>query len=449
MKTFEEYKNEISNKKIVVLGIGISNLPLIDFLNSLGAYDIFVCDKGGKDDASKKKVIERCNNLKNEGKIKDFSVGVYYLHDMPSCDIIFRSPGVRPDNSEIIARVENGARVTSEMQEFLNLCPCKIIAVTGSDGKTTTTTLIYEMLNAQHMGTERNIWVGGNIGTPLLSKVFSMKPIDFAVLELSSFQLMDLDFAPNVAVITNISPNHLDWHKSYEEYIDAKKNIYKNGKKTILVTNANNAITKTLKPNGELCLFSINDLPPIFKTTKIKLLGNHNIENYAAAYYATKDFITDDSFKAVAKTFNGVEHRIEFVRELSGVKYYNSSIDSSPNRTINTLSVFKDKSVIMLAGGKDKGIPYDDIGGPINKKVKKLVLCGPTAKVIEEAVKKAKGEKPEIIHTDDFTKAVNICKMISNPGDVVLLSPASTSFDRFNNFEERGNLFKNIVKSFN
>lgn len=448
MISFEDYKNKIIDKRVVVLGLGISNLPLIDFLNNIGVKNVFVCDKGGRNEETLKNITKKCDDFVSDGKITGYSVGPNYLKNIPNCDIIFRSPGIRPDTPEILMAKNYGATVTSEMQEFLKIVPCHVFAVTGSDGKTTTTTLIYKLLQTEYEKKGRTVWVGGNIGTPLLSKVGEIKRTDFVVLELSSFQLMDLEIDPTVAVITNITPNHLDWHTSYEEYIEAKKKIFINGNESILVTNADNEVTKHFFAKGITRHVSVNNLPKIFKNVRIKVPGRHNVENFLMAYNAVKDYVSDESFKQVAETFGGVPHRIEFVRELDGVKYYNSSIDSSPNRSINTLSVFNDKSVVMLAGGKDKGIPYDAIGESINKKVKKLVLCGPTADVIEDAVKKADGEKPEIFKTNDFVEAVGLCRNISTNGDIVLLSPASTSFDRFNNFEERGNLFKDTVNNF-
>lgn len=449
MIDFKSYKQNISDKKCAVIGLGISNIPLIDFLCDAGVKNITVFDKGGRTEKDKTEVENRCLKLCSDGKIKAWKIGEDYLDDLSGFDVIFRTPGMRPDNPAILKAVKNGARLTSEMEEFMSLVPCKTIAVTGSDGKTTTTTIIYKLLSKQFENTGRNIYVGGNIGTPLLPDVRKMKPDDFVVLELSSFQLMGTKMKPDVTVVTNITPNHLDWHTSYDEYIEAKTAAFKSSEKShVLVVNGDNEVTAQFVGNGETRVFTHCDVPEVLLESKIKIPGQHNLENYMAAYFAVKDYVSCDTVKFVAETFGGVPHRIELVRELDGVKYYNSSIDSSPNRTIKALSVFPEKKVVMLAGGKDKGIPYDEIGPAVNKTVKVLVLTGPTSKVIADAVNKADGEKPEMIFIDDFETAVKTCREKATSGDIVLLSPASTSFDRFKNFEERGDTFRQIVLNF-
>ena len=348
------------------------------------------------------------------------------------------------------------------MEVFFDICPAKIIAVTGSDGKTTTTTLIHKMLCEEGY----NTWLGGNIGNPLLTQTKEMKADDIVVLELSSFQLHTMKKSPHIAVMTNITPNHLDMHKDYEEYIDAKKNIMKHqNSDDVLIVNSSNDVTEKIgkEANGKLIEFSskkdadvsiTNDAifckgKEILKISDIKLPGMHNVENYMAAIGAVSELVSIDSITKVAKTFGGVAHRIELVREFEGVKYYNSSIDSSPNRTINTLKVFKDK-VIMISGGKDKGIKYDEIGPAIIEKVKVLILIGATADAIENALNKAykdMGIEPcvKVIRASTYPEVVEKARENAKENDVVLLSPASTSFDMFNNFEERGNLFKTLV----
>ena len=449
----QNFHNEIKNKEITVIGIGISNRPLIRYLIEHGAK-VTACDK-----KTKEQLGEIADELSALGV--NLSLGDAYLDNIKA-DIIFKTPGMRFDHPALLAAKAKGAKITSEMEVFFDICPCKIIAVTGSDGKTTTTTLIHTLLSKEGY----TCHLGGNIGTPLLTKAKDMKSDDFAVLELSSFQLHTMKKSPEIAVITNISPNHLDMHKDYQEYIDAKKNImlYQDSNNTIIL-NKDNDVTSSLcaeakskcltfsrKGNADICLkdnfITVNE-EKILDINDIKIPGMHNVENYMAAIAATYDLVSVDTINKVAREFGGVAHRIELVRTIDGVRYYNSSIDSSPNRTINTLKVFSDP-VVLICGGKDKGIPYDDIGPAILEKVKALVLIGATSDAILNAVKKAADVKGialdlPIYRENDYPSAVVRAKLCAESGDVVLLSNASTSFDMFNNFEERGNLFKELV----
>ncbi|HIT85295.1 MAG TPA: UDP-N-acetylmuramoyl-L-alanine--D-glutamate ligase [Candidatus Ornithomonoglobus intestinigallinarum] len=451
MTALEQFEQNIKGKRVTVVGIGISNLPLIKYLVRLGA-DVTACDRRTKEDLGK-------NYTELEDLGVKFSLGGDYLKNIDA-EIIFKTPGMRYDVPELVEARERGTVVTSEMEVFFDVCPAHITAVTGSDGKTTTTTLINEFLKRSGYKT----WLGGNIGTPLLTRAGEMSAEDRVVLELSSFQLHTMRKSPKIAVITNISPNHLDVHKSYGEYIEAKKNImlYQN-ESDILVVNADNEVTNEIgrEARGTVRRFSRSDKTAdyyiedgficrrgekVLALDDISVPGMHNVENYMAAMAAAEGIASDESIVRTAKEFNGVEHRIEFVREINGVKYYNSSIDSSPNRTINTLRVFEGKPVILISGGKDKGIPYDEIGKPISDCVKTLILIGATTGKIEEAVKNAGGKMPEIIKKDSYEEVVKCAREIARPGDIVLLSPASTSFDMFRNFEERGNLFKELVR---
>lgn len=457
MNKLDEFKYNVAGKNITVIGIGISNLPLIKYLVSLGA-NVTACDRRSAEDLG-----ENYTELENLG-VK-FNLGDGYLNNL-SGDMIFKTPGMRYDVPELLKAKENGSIVTSEMEVFFDVCPSHIIAVTGSDGKTTTTTLIHKMMTDAGYKT----WLGGNIGNPLLTDTEKMKENDWVILELSSFQLHTMRKSPEIAVITNISPNHLDMHKDYKEYIDAKKNImlYQNEGDTLIV-NADNQVTADIgkSANGAVKYFSRNDMADVYldgniikrgiveilNIKDIKIPGMHNVENYMAAIAAVSGLVSKDVIVNVAKTFGGVEHRIELVRTLDGVKYYNSSIDSSPNRTINTLRVFPNK-VIMIAGGKDKGIPYDEIGSALAEHVKVLILIGATSDKIQEALdaeinKTGNGKDIEVIRATSYEDAVNTARSKAHDGDVVLLSPASTSFDMFRNFEERGNLFKKIVNELN
>ncbi len=453
-----EYKKSLKNKKISVIGIGVSNVPLIRFLIDGGAK-VTAHDKKEKDALGD--IYTELNNLGVE-----FVLGEDYLSNIPEdTGIIFKTPGLRPDVPQLLEAKERGAILTSEMELFFELCPCKIIAVTGSDGKTTTTTLIGEMLKKEGY----NCYIGGNIGRPLIGDVEKMTEDDKVVLELSSFQLFAMKKSADVAVVTNVTPNHLDWHKDYNEYIESKKTIFSNNPDCRVICNYDNEITREFAksaPNsayfsrtqrldagivvedGSICIKSAEGTKKILDVDSIRIPGVHNVENYMAAIGAVADIVSVDTIRYVAENFGGVAHRIEFVRELDGVKYYNDSIASTPARTTAGLISFNQK-VILIAGGYDKKIPFDDFGVVVNDHVKELVLVGVTSEKIEEATKKAPNYKGLNIHREDtFEKAVNKARDCAGDGDIVILSPACASFDLFKNFEVRGNVFKDIVNNF-
>ena len=463
MVKFEEYLSSLRNKTVAVIGIGVSNRPLIELLLSRGVA-VTACDK--KDRATLGAPAEEL-----VGKGCRLRLGPDYLKDLTE-DVIFRTPGMRPDLPELNAAVERGSTLTSEMEVFFEVCPCPILAVTGSDGKTTTTTIIAELLRAAG----KTVHLGGNIGHPLLSETGGMKAGDIAVLELSSFQLMTMTRSPHIAVVTNLAPNHLDVHKDYAEYISAKENIFTHQSASdIAVFNADNEVTRSFvgRQRGALRTFSRREtvergayLAPddagegqaiwisnengrrqVLSLAEIKLPGVHNVENYMAAIAAVDRLVPDKIIRDFAKNFGGVEHRIELVRELDGVRYYNDSIASSPSRTIAGLNAFPEK-VILIAGGKDKGISYGSLGPVVNEHVKLLILGGATAGVIRASVEQAENYGGlEIADVEDYHQAVSLARSRAKEGDVVILSPASTSFDRFANFMERGRVFKEIVNS--
>ena len=470
----EQYKNFLRGKSCAVLGIGVSNIPLIKFLLESGAI-VTARDKKDLSALSENPALDIVN-LKEKGV--RFVTGDGYLSDL-SEQIVFKTPGLRSDVAEIVEARSRGAVITSEMEAFLSICPCRIIAVTGSDGKTTTTTLVAKILEKAGY----TVHLGGNIGKPLLYETPCMRPSDFAVLELSSFQLHSIGFFennplpvplghfPDVAIVTNVSPNHLDWHTSYEEYADSKKAIFKNlacgGK---LVTNAACEITEKFAKEAEkdgkkVCFFSAKvktagyfaDDEAIYKNGEklllradIKLPGAHNAENYKAAMAATEDFVSLDDVKAVASSFGGVEHRLEYTATIDGADYYNSSIDSSPSRTIAAVSSFSDvfrKKLVLIMGGYDKNIPYAPVGEPVCRMARAVFLCGATADKIEAAIKEAKNfdDTTEIFKFSDFKETIVAARKYAKSGDKVILTPASASFDLFKNFDERGKRFKSIV----
>ena len=451
MKTaFETYFSSLRGNRIAVLGLGVSNRPLVRLLLEFG------CDVLGCDRTPREKLDAEVLQLEEMGC--KLSVGDSYL-DGVEADILFRTPGMHPGHPAIEALRSRGARVTSEMEVFFEVCPCTLLAVTGSDGKTTTTTLVSEMLKAAG----KTVWLGGNIGTPLLPLVRQMKPEDFAVVELSSFQLMDMTRSPSRAIVTNLAPNHLDIHKDMEEYVDSKKNIFRyQNADDLLVLNADNDITAGFRGNGITRFFSRQGKEShvvlkdgtiyrggeaVLEAKDILIPGVHNIENYMAAIAMVEGLVEDEIIRQVAKTFGGVEHRIELVRIKNGVKFYNDSIASSPSSTIAGLRSFSEQ-VLLIAGGYDKHIPYDVLGPEICAHVKQVFLCGATAPQIRAAVESCGDFHGQVVLTDcgNFENAVRTAAAVAQKGDIVLMSPASASFDEFKNFMVRGEFFKKIVK---
>ena len=447
--TYEEFKASVSGKKAEVLGIGVSNLPLIDFLLSCG---MTVC---ARDKKSKEALGKTATDLEEKGVA--LILGEGYLENLAG-DYIFRSPGIRPDLPQIKSALEKGAVLTSEMELFFELCPARTIAVTGSDGKTTTTTLISLLLKeAGH-----KVFVGGNIGAPLLPYVREMTKEDFAVLELSSIQFMTMENSAEIAVVTNLSPNHLDWHTGMDEYIEAKTNIFTHSENRLLILNADNeasAPLKALAPRAveyfsskstESALYDKDGVifeegSPLLNKEDILLPGAHNRQNYMAAYRATRQFISPEHLASLAKSFGGVEHRLEFVREYKGIRCYNSSIDSSPSRTAAALSCF-DEKVVVICGGYDKNIPFEPLAEALCKKAKKVVLTGATMMKIAGALFMCNAEeKPAYYMNPDFDAAVHVALTLCEEGDVLLLSPACARFDAFPNFMARGAHFKKLI----
>lgn len=453
----EQFKKNVAGKNIAVIGIGVSNLPLIKMLSRFGANIV------ARDKKTAVQLADIYDELVSLG-VK-LVLGEGYLKDLKE-QIIFKTPGMRFDLPELMLARERGCVITSEMEAFFDLCPAKIIGVTGSDGKTTTTTLIHKMLTEQGY----KCWLGGNIGMPLLSNVEDIRETDKVAVELSSFQLHSIKASPHIAVVTNVTPNHLDMHKSMEEYIEAKENIFRYQRSDDkLVLNADNDITASFarKAKGRVMFFGRRSEASsgvflqddgifvcdgeenirVLNTKDILIPGKHNVENYMAAIAAVWGFCDASAIKRVATTFSGVEHRIEFVREVGDVKYYNDSIASSPTRTIAGLHSF-DEKVILIAGGYDKNTPFDDLGVEIAARVRKLLLLGKTAKKIRESVENAPNfdsASLSISMCEDLRDAVETAAHQAKSGDVVMLSPACASFDMFANFEERGKMFKQLV----
>ncbi len=460
MDKIKNYFENLKGKTVSLIGFGVSHRPVADMFLSHGV-SVVVHDR--KSEEQLRDIIK-----KYEGKSIRFVLGENYLDDV-SGDVVFRTPGMRPDNDIYIKAQKNGSRITSEMEEFFSLCPCRVVAVTGSDGKSTSTTLISKMLEKQGF----KCYLGGNIGKPLLPEIENISTDDFAVVELSSFQLSSFAPAPFISVITNVAPNHLDWHKDMSEYIEAKKNIFRNQTSSSrLVLNFDNDITRNfskqasarvsffsltnkvdngtyLNENGDIIHSSDGKEEFVMNRKIIRIPGDHNVDNYMTAISAVWGLVSIDSIREVAETFGGVEHRMEFVREYNGVSYYNDSIATSPTRSIACLKA-QDKPIVMIAGGYDKKVPYEPIAPYLANKVKILILMGKTAPKIKSALLNCSdysSEKTRIIEVETMEDAVRAAVENSQRGDRVYLSPISASFDLYPNFEARGNHFKNIVNS--
>jgi len=471
-----EMAEQLRGKTATVLGLGISNLPLIDFLLKHG---VRVTARDGKRQSELGTVPEE---LLARGV--PLIAGPSYLEGINE-QLLFRTPGLRPDRPELLAAVERGSVLTSEMELFLELTPATVIGVTGSDGKTTTTTLTGLLLEkeCERQGRGR-VYVGGNIGRPLLPLVEEMTSEDFAVVELSSFQLQTVTRSADFAALTNLSENHLNWHVDMAEYVRAKTNIFAHGQNRRVVINAENAestalLAKIRQPvtlfssaktdaaafsslqkkgdsavyisGGQICYSDGERTEPLLDVANIRLPGRHNLENYMTALALTHRMVSRESILAVAREFTGVRHRLEPVRELDGVRYYNSSIDSSPSRTAAALSALAPEKPIVICGGADKKCPFEPLAQALCEHAKAVVLTGQTADRIREVLKEQPavkaGELP-IYGDPDFQRAVELARAIAQSGDTVLLSPACTSFDAFRNFEERGDRFCEIVRGF-
>ncbi len=450
----QQFFRYLKGKTVAFCGVGRTHMPLIKLFQEKGAVVTV------RDQRPLEKLGENGEILQSLGV--ELRLGEDYLQDLNE-DIIFRTPGMRYHLPQLEEARARGCAVTSELELFFRLCPCKIYGVTGSDGKTTTTSIIAEFLKAQG----RTVHLGGNIGKPLLPEIESIAPEDVAVVELSSFQLISMRESPDVAVVTNLSPNHLDVHKDMQEYIDAKKNILLHqGALSRTVLNAGNDITAAFAPEvrGDCWMFRRGapvergvwcDGESIYvhgekllEVSQIKIPGWHNVENYMAAIAAVWGDVEPQTIRHVAETFAGVEHRAEFVRELGGVKYYNDSIATSPTRVISgMLSLFPQK-ILMIAGGYDKHIPFEPLGPAVCEKVKTLILLGSTAQKIQDAVMAAPQYRegcPEILRVETMEEAVAAAAAHAQPGDIVSLSPACAAFDLYPNFEVRGRHFKEIV----
>lgn len=440
-----EYAKTFKDKKVGFIGLGVSNTPILRLLLQAGA----VCSVRDM----KALPPEEAEALTREGVA--IHCGETYLEGIDE-EYLFLSPAVRSDLPKLAEAKERGTVLTNEMEEFFRLCPCPIIAVTGSDGKTTTTTLIAKLLEAEG----KTVHLGGNIGRNLLCELDAMTKDHFAVVELSSFQLMKMTRSPMIAVVTNISPNHLNWHVDMEEYVSAKESIFlfQQPADTLIINKDDSYAARCAsKAKGKVKFTSGKEKADVWfdergiyrgetlvvKDTEIRLVGIHNRYNYAQAICATEGLVSDEAIRKVARDFGGVEHRCEFVREKDGVKYYNSSIDSSPTRTAACVNSFK-CPLVVICGGYDKNIPLEPLGELFPGRVKHAVLCGATSEKIQKVLD-AVGYTA-YTRVSDFEEAVKTASSLAEEGDCVVLSPAAASFDMFKNFAVRGETFKKLVQ---
>jgi len=454
--TFFEYIDGLKNRKIAVIGAGVSNQPLILLLCERGC-NVTVCDLHNEADMG-----TLADNMKAWGA--SLQLGEDYLEGLEGFDLIFRTPGLLPLNEKLVKAKKAGVEITSEMELFFRFCPCKTVAITGSDGKTTTSSIIAELLRASG----KTVHLGGNIGRPLLCDIPQMKETDICVLELSSFQLHSMYCKPDVAVVTNVSPNHLDVHPDFEDYTVSKKNIFlQQDENCLLVLNADNTITDAFSNDAKARVLKFSrqkkldngvyyadgkiwrgNGEAIIEIEEIKIPGMHNVENYMAAYCAVSGLVDDETFRNVARSFSGVQHRLELIREHKGVKYINDSIASSPTRAVAGLRSFKTTDrIILIAGGHDKHVPFDEMADEVCQRCKALFLCGESAEAIAKAVRASAyfSDAFPMFINENWTENVLAASAYAEAGDTVLLSPACSSFDFFKNFAERGNLFRKIV----
>lgn len=474
MEKLKTLSPDVKGKKVALIGAGVSNMPLISFLRAHGATVTL------REKKTREELGERADEIVALGA--ELICGEDYLKDLDE-ELIIRSPGIRPDVPEFAEAVKKGSRLACEMELFLENSPCPVYAVTGSDGKSTTTTILSKLLICKG-----EAYLGGNIGEPLFQKVDYMTERDAAAVELSSFQLMNMDARVEAAVITNVTPNHLNWHTGMDEYIAAKRRILKNAGRAVL--NFDNDVTRVI---GEELIsegvtpvvwFSLSEMKQNFGAERVFFLrdnadvvtrsadgcecvllsrrdivlpGLHNVANYMAAAAAAWDATTPEKLREVASAFAGVKHRLQFIREADGVRYYNSSIDSSPTRTGAAISALSestpDRPITIICGGYDKNIPFEPLADAILAcpLIKNVVLTGATRDAInaclDSVLAKVTCDAPSVYVIPDFDGAVRLAAELSEEGSNVLLSPACASFDAFPNFEVRGERFAAIVSS--
>lgn len=447
--TLTNYKN----RKIGVLGFGLEGKATVSFLVEQGANDITIFDS--------------CETLeKTLNPVINYQLGKNYLKNLDNFTEIFITPGIKPNLPEITKAKKAGVKFTSQIELFFNLCPCPIIGVTGTKGKGTTSTLIYEILKAEGKYT----YLAGNIGIPAISLIKELKKSSIVILELSSFQLQYITKAPHVAVVLKITQDHLDYHKSIAEYINAKKHIVKfQTERDFAIINYDSPESRSFEKltkgkifyasnqNKVLGCFAVNENIgindgsgqfQICKTNEVTLKGKHNLENITAASMAA--YLAGakiETIRKVVKGFKGLEHRLEFVGKYNEVEFYNDSFSTTPDAAIAALDSFESGKIVLIAGGSKKGANYEKLGEKIAKRAKVAILIGETAKEIEKEIRKTKSTVKIISGLEKMEDIIKTAIQESLPGDIIVLSPACASFGLFKNYKDRGEQFKYWVKT--
>lgn len=436
---------DLRGVKCRIFGLGKSNEALISYLDKQGA-EIFVSDK--------KKSENEITDIFIKNKVKNAKYLPYSY--IEKYDYVFRTPSLHPNAKEIVDSVALGAILTSEAELFFSLAKGFIYGITGSDGKTTTTRITYELLKSNNLN---KTFIGGNIGTPLISLLDKLDESSVTVCELSSFQLMTGGCSPNCAAITNLTENHLDYHKNMSEYICAKSKIYSGNQcEKLVIEDKCSELFKKYAVYPKNTIFCGKNIyiqdnkikyfgAEILDKNDIQLVGEYNVKNYMTAIGLVYPIVSIQSISSVAKNFKGVEHRMELVSEKNNVRYYNCSIDSTPSRTLATLSCFKTKNVILILGGYDKKLDYKKFAIASKETVKRYILYGSNKWKIYNTLIVCGIALKNIIICSDLKEAVFNALDVAIAFDNVVFSPASASFDMFENFEHRGNEFKNIIKT--
>jgi len=447
------------NKKILIVGFEVEGKATFDFLKQNGIV-ADIADRLSEDDFHKR-------NTELKGSDINIILGDKYLDNISDYDIVFRTPGLSPLNEKLVEARGKGTDIKSQIKLFMELCPCQIIGVTGTKGKGTTSSLIYEILK----GSRRDVYLGGNIGVPAISFIDQLSQDSIVVLELSSFQLMDLEKSPNVGVVLGITSEHLDYHKDRNEYVEAKQSIVQyQGVDDFAVVNIDYETSRSFKDitkaqtfeistahevemgcyvnkNDDIILSSGGKEEKIASFDELQLRGKHNLENVCAAVSAAYLTGADlDAIRKGVKSFKGLEHRLEFVAEVKGVKYYNDSFATTPETTIAAVKAFHE-SIILIAGGSEKGSDYTEMGKAIAGKVKTVFLIGNTAGEIKEKILVVNPNADIQEGFTDMDELMQRVKGAAKEGDVVILSPGCASFGLFENYKQRGELFKKAVRN--
>jgi len=486
------------NKKVAVLGLGVEGLSSVRFLVKRGAK-VTVLDR--KKEEELEEAIQKLtiysssdaesrvqkSDLNSSSRLTSFSRTITFrggescLKDLKKFDVIVRSPGVKRNLPEILEAEKNGVVITSQTKIFFDLCPCPIIGVTGTKGKGTTSTLIYEMLKksfdsaphqtGQGSAQDKHVYLGGNIGKPPFEFLDKLNPQSWVVLELSSFQLQDLTKSPHIAIILMLTSEHLDYHKDVNEYVDAKRNIvrFQNSSDFAIINrdylashesdiHTNAKVFKVSKEGkvGEGCFVKDGAVKLKIKNEKLKIIdtkdillpGKHNLENVCAAVMASTIVgVSKENIVKVLKTFKGLEHRLELVGEVNGVRYYDDSFSTTPETAIAAIKAFENPEILIL-GGSSKGSDFTELGRVINeaKNIKAIIGIGVEWKRIKAQFIIHNSEFIIIERAKDMKTIIAAVSKIAEPGDVVLLSPACASFDMFKNYKDRGEQFKKEVR---